>query len=373
MRYLEFAIGRGVGDDEEEDGPAVGMERVAVRYDPDAQDRESLRTVASTIGRAASIKSTLPRTASPESVDVKKESCATAQEKLEDASYTPPRYFYGFAGEKIGQACVSWLCRWGVDILPIEEEMAAMHFPAVEDQRETSLVGRMRGISLSDARTGKRTASGHAHRSSWAHTTATPDAPAISTLRIWARGGLPAEWVRIVISSDAFWVRNEMERYAFAKRVVALRSAEGDVEDIDEDDEEELGRIFETGIHYSHMVRVRLRSCLQRVLSLYSFFADIRPAFSALGRYQSGYRSTLRTARSTSSRSVGVVGLPRQDHGVSTGRDNGQRRDPGTQEWGGAYDEGALRACCSIVRQYRQENVVVALGRVVETRTRKVI
>lgn len=231
------------------------MERVAVRYDPDAQDRESLRTVASTIGRAASIKSTLPRAVSPESVDVKKESCATAQEKHEDVPYAPPRYFYGFAGEKIGQACVSWLCRWGTDILSIEEEMAAMHESAGEEQRQSSLVGRMRGISLSDTRRGKKMPSGHAHSSSWAHTTVAPDAPAISTLRIWARGGLPAEWVRIVVSSDAFWVRDEMERYDFAKRVVALRSAEGEVEDIDEEEEQELGRIFETGIHYSHMVR----------------------------------------------------------------------------------------------------------------------
>lgn len=298
VRYLEFAIGRGIGDDEEdEDGPAVGMERVAKRYDPDALERESLRTVASTVGRTASIR-TLPRTGSPESEEVKKESCATAAtEKQEDAAATsraPPRYFYGFAGEKIGQACVSWLCRWGVDILPIEEEMAAMQGSEEEEQRETSsssssLVGRMRGISLSDARTDKRTASGYRQSSiRGAHGTAVQsERRALATLRIWARGGLPAEWVRVVVSSDAFWIRNEMERYDFAKRVVALRSAREGDEDAEEDclEEEELYRMFETGIHYSHMVCLAHADAasanllfLQTFEQLSQLSADINPA-----------------------------------------------------------------------------------------------
>lgn len=282
VRYLEFAIGRGIGapDDQEEDealhGPAVGMERVARRYDPDAFDGESVRTVDnSTIGptRASSLRSVSHRPPSLEPEDIKKESCA-ATPKIEtpadDNGPTPsagaPRYFYGFAGEKIGQACVSWLCRWGVDILPIEEEMArnggddaSESTGASQDgkTKEPSLVGRMRGISLSDTGS-KKPAARHAHSASWTPASATPAVASSRTppLRIWARGGLPAEWVRIVISSDAFWVRNEMERYEVAKRVVALRSIGLDYGSEEEEarEEEELALIFEKGIYYSHMV-----------------------------------------------------------------------------------------------------------------------
>ena len=284
VRYLEFAIGRGIGDaeddqeDEELHGPAVGMERVARRYDPDAFDGESVRTVDnSTIGptRASSLRSVGYRPPSLETDDIKKESCAAAPKDEppthDDASTSgarAPRYFYGFAGEKIGQACVSWLCRWGVDILPIEEEMARTATEATEvtgadsdgKSKDPPLVGRMRGISLSETGS-KQSPARHTHSASWTAAPETPvDAPPrTASLRIWARGGLTAEWVRIVISSDAFWVRNEMERYEFAKRVVALRSGESLAHESEEEEAreaDELALIFERGIYYSHMVRL---------------------------------------------------------------------------------------------------------------------
>lgn len=251
------------------------MEKVGRRYDPDAFDSESLRTVDnSTIGptRASSLRS-LGRVVD-EVEEVKKESCAASQDTSAADTTNPPsgpRYFYGFAGEKIGQACVSWLCRWGVDILPIEEEMAQAARDADVTTSSTpggkikgkdpSLVGRMCGISLSDS--GSKKQPRYSHSASW-----TPGSKSSATestgtpaLRIWARGGLPAEWVRIVISSDAFWVRNEMERYEFAKRVVRLRLGDS-VEDEsgDAEEEEELALIFEKGIYYSHMVGPTLRA-----------------------------------------------------------------------------------------------------------------
>lgn len=303
VRYLEFAIGRGIGSSDEDDEneislqkPAVGMERVARTYDPDSFDGESLRTVDnSTIGpsRASSLRSTRGRVPSLEFDEIKKESCAAAgndEGHPEEGASSGPRYFYGFAGEKIGQACVSWLCRWGVDILPIEEEMAhGGDVSAVAEvtgdrgkRQELSLTGRMRGISLSDVGS-KKSPTGHTHSASWTPTTTpTTRSSSRSALRIWARGGLPAEWVRIVISSDAFWVRNEMERYEFAKRVVALRLGDADaVGEEEEREEEELAMIFEKGIYYSHMVGLALSSVV--------IIAD-------LCRLSSNFRSSLPTS-----------------------------------------------------------------------------
>jgi len=45
----------------------------------------------------------------------------------------------------------------------------------------------------------------------------------LTPLKIWGHGGLPAAIVRGVISSDALFISDEVERYAFAKRVIALR------------------------------------------------------------------------------------------------------------------------------------------------------
>ncbi|KAJ9113873.1 hypothetical protein QFC19_000066 [Naganishia cerealis] len=267
-RYLEFAIGRGIGDaedgDEDLDSAAVGMERVGMRYDPDLTDTSSIHTHGTGTGMhsTASIRTTTgtaryslnPAT---EHEEIKKESPSLPLSSS-SSSFTStqkhegrPRYFYGFAGDKIGEACVAWLCRWGVDILPIEEELAQQS-PSMSSQE---LENRMANITLS-----------------------TPAAPLTDptsprTLKIWASGGLPAEWVRAVISSDAFWVRNEMERYNFAKRVAALRAAGvanrekdgvADEHELDEEteeqEEEEYNEIFRTGIYYSHMTFEELSS-----------------------------------------------------------------------------------------------------------------
>ncbi|KAJ9101805.1 hypothetical protein QFC21_003144 [Naganishia friedmannii] len=280
-RYLEFAIGRGIGSEDEDgegeeddlDGPAVGMERVGKRYDPDLTDSASVFTTGTTVkyGTSLSIRTTTtteknsfhkiemqdPRAEE----EIKKESPAlplpssSSSSSFASTEQPPgnrasrPRYFYGFAGDKIGEACVAWLCRWGVDILGMEEELAYSSSVLTPTKTGQDLESRLAKIALANSSTTTSSSPlSHNHQ---------------QTLRIWARGALPAEWVRAVIASDSFWVRNEMERYAFAKRVVALRATSGSAgrgsrdserEDEDEAREEEeeqeqqaLNAIFKTG------------------------------------------------------------------------------------------------------------------------------
>ncbi|RXK42475.1 hypothetical protein M231_00029 [Tremella mesenterica] len=125
-------------------------------------------------------------------------------------------HFYGFASNKIGEACVCWLARWGGDVLQLEETFTDQEPP----------------------------------------------------FKIWAHGGIPAVFARAVLSSDSFFVENEMERYRVARRVLDLRRTEWEKiaeksrssflrEDDEaeewEVDEDELGMVFEQGIYYSHM------------------------------------------------------------------------------------------------------------------------
>lgn len=147
-------------------------------------------------------------------------------------------HFYGFASNKIGEACASWLARWGLDILAYEEQ-AAKHEGKESDATDTRL-----------------------------H----------PPLRIWGHGGLPARWLRAVLAADVLFVKSEIERYRVARRVVELRRlgwerrcAQVLRERLDtgraweeeqeewEDEESELEEVFATGVYYTHMVSTVLK------------------------------------------------------------------------------------------------------------------
>nr|XP_019000585.1 uncharacterized protein I203_07003 [Kwoniella mangroviensis CBS 8507]OCF64046.1 hypothetical protein I203_07003 [Kwoniella mangroviensis CBS 8507] len=108
-------------------------------------------------------------------------------------------HYYGVVGNKIGEACCCWLARWGVDLLNAELE--------------------------------------------------TPS----SAYRIWAHGGLPTNLVRAILSSDYFFVTNEMERYRFARKVLDLRRSGWDEENEDAGDISLILKSFAEGIYYPHM------------------------------------------------------------------------------------------------------------------------
>jgi hypothetical protein len=136
----------------------------------------------------------------------------------EDSGDEEPSFHYGAISNKIGEAAACWLARWGPDILAYET--SALTLPSPQERR-------------------RRPASTSTHFGS------TKSVPVI-----WARGGLSPKWVAAIVSSDAFFVRAERERYDFARTVVELRRSAG----IIEAEEQEWSKMFAHGIYYTNMV-----------------------------------------------------------------------------------------------------------------------
>lgn len=240
-RYLAFAIGDGIGEEEWEgqtEEGARGLGDVAKRLD---LRRESDDSIMSNESHSLAVSHGSTQSLSDDGTKVGHEpislapiserSTPTVRHSLhfqqtgsrpgslaESTSNLP--HFYGFASNKIGEACACWLARWGVDVLAIEM---------------TSI-------------------------------THTP---------IWGHRGLPADFLRAIISADTFFVQDEMERYTVARKVLDIRrrgweeelEGKGDISmaesiaetegwDAWEEDEEELAMVFADGIYYTHMVSV---------------------------------------------------------------------------------------------------------------------
>lgn len=130
-------------------------------------------------------------------------------------------FLYGSVGEKIGEACACWLSRWGQEVFEVED-----------------IVTRNQ-----DGRT--LPPSDHAgnffyHKGilpSYSSVMSTPP-----PLSVWSRGSIPSSWMRAIISSDSFFIRDEWERYTFATRVIDMRRAQRgrggeSLESQDEEDE----------------------------------------------------------------------------------------------------------------------------------------
>lgn len=261
-RYIGFAIGNGIGEEEwdsQDDEGARGMEKVARTIHsgfashtdsdewvsdcdselpdipaPSPTPRLSTDSAASdyvvkvggesvaiapnyeSISRSVSVKSSSTvRPNDTHSLSVVDES---------DASILPAvPHFYGFVGNKIGEACVCWLSRYGLDVFNVE-------------------------AAVPQALPGHR------------------DLPPV-----WGQGGIPANLAAAVLSSDALFVPNEIERYRMARRVLDFRRAgwtslmeedgrdpsssvvtQDDIDGWDED-ERELSKVFADGIYYTPM------------------------------------------------------------------------------------------------------------------------
>lgn len=213
IRYLNFAIGKGIGP-EEENSPeaAVGLEHVA----------EIARAGAADVASISSRLSALPI----EDDETRKEDPAEAvyDEDYEGESTDERHFIYGGVSDKVGEAAASWLTRWGYDMLIYEEE-------------QYSLPGIISGSLLKK----------HSHSAFSTPMSAQPCPP---LPLIWRRGGLDARWARAILSSDVLFVRGERERYEMAKAVLELRRKDG----INEEEEREFVELFENGIHFMHMV-----------------------------------------------------------------------------------------------------------------------
>lgn len=213
IRYLNFAIGKGIGP-EEENAPeaAVGLEHLAEIPKPDALNLASI----------SSKLADLPI----EDDETKKEDPAEAvyEEDCEEDPADERHFIYGGVSDKVGEAVACWLTRWGYDILTYEED-------------ECSLTATALGSPL-------KTPS-HITSSTALFARSLQPIP-----MIWRRGGLDASWAKAILSSDLLFVRGERERYEMARAVLELRRRDG----VDEEEEKEFIQLFENGIHFMHMV-----------------------------------------------------------------------------------------------------------------------
>ncbi|KAF8323016.1 hypothetical protein DL93DRAFT_2092754 [Clavulina sp. PMI_390] len=189
----------------------------------------------------------------------------------EDEEDLGANYFYGAVGNQIGEACACWLSRWSRDVLEYEEAVFALRKAKIEEEMRkrhpsTSHQSSQPRSPLSSFSSPSTTSlprfpltpltttsdsfdplstptaqvlSALPILSSLPSSSPSPNkgkGPATSTpsitvsrqrsdLCIWGVGGLSPRWIRGTISSDAFFIPDEMERYRFSVRVYRLRQA----------------------------------------------------------------------------------------------------------------------------------------------------
>ncbi|EJF58475.1 hypothetical protein DICSQDRAFT_172988 [Dichomitus squalens LYAD-421 SS1] len=286
VRYLNFAIGHGIGPPgtpeiasigmDQEIGAAAGLEDVAelikeddISYESidrstESQHKREVGKDAATTSSSSAKRETAKHThnhGTPDSdaeSDSESEGNSTFQKaKSQDmlhAQPTEPCYYYGAVSDKVGEAAACWLTRWGVDILRYEEQAI------VSDTAERG--GTDQKVPWSPS----------PHHVQWAGDRPASAPPETANSRsggrvggsnpqpvapvVWRRGGLSARWIRGIISSDALFVRGEKERYEMAKNVVEMRRAASAMDgsgESEELEELEFGRLFTEGIYYANM------------------------------------------------------------------------------------------------------------------------
>lgn len=239
--FLRFALGEGLGNErcwwEGEQDAAVGLEQLGVVMEKGLDTH-----VEATESEPAQSGIATPLSASQEnavdrlsSLDIQ----SRADESAESDEYYTPAFHYGAASDKvgvllfgvfiltanqIGEACVCWLSRWALDIIEIED----------------ILVNNSGDIT---------------HPSG-----SIPFAT-------WSLDGIPAKWIRAVMSSDSLFVPGgEWQRYKLAARIVELRRRQNKGA-LSYSDECEFDTMFADGIYYTHMTFEQL-SVIQREVSL---------------------------------------------------------------------------------------------------------
>ncbi|OCH92670.1 hypothetical protein OBBRIDRAFT_790967 [Obba rivulosa] len=261
VRYLNFAIGAGMGEPEEgELDAAVGLEGVAeiIKEEDEVEDEPSQQRDAESGASDKSPQHTLKRPPSDSSVGHSSESDHFSVQKEDpgaseatDAESSRPHaeqsFFYGSVSNKVGEAAACWLARWGVDLLQYEQ--AALE--SAKPPRASSLLSPWSAMQSQMSRRRSTTVpSRFADSAEWhpgagkGRATDVEDVPLV-----WRRGGLSARWVRGLLSSDALFVRGERERYDMARTVVEMRRAEG----VLEEEEREWDVLFAEGIYYANM------------------------------------------------------------------------------------------------------------------------
>ena len=296
LRYLNFALGHGIGqasdpaipgeDPKFDSGPAVSLEDVAELPKDEEPPVDDFVTVP--VGPRPSVHSETysspakggggkryrkcsgpptsdtdsdsePEGCSPSSV-VSSRSRHDSSGKFRSVSWSSagtagrgdePCFYYGAVSDKVGEAAACWLARWGIDMLRYEQEVIA----AAESQGTDALwsSGTSQAAQGPAERPGSAPPEIAGSRSSGRLAVPSGKPPAVPV--IWRKGGLSARWVRGILSSDAFFVKGEKERYEMARKVVEMRRASTTADHSGEcDDEAEFEKLFNGGIYYANMV-----------------------------------------------------------------------------------------------------------------------
>jgi hypothetical protein len=260
ISYLQFACGEGIGPLQDADlDPLVGLEHVAQLANTEtagcappsdgsskpAPDKvvESFSRNLETLSVEEQVRNSQSGSVRGEGFPVEKENPAELlspesddRSSLMDETESDLSFSYGAVSDKIGEACVCWLARWGADMLVYEQQAAVAPKQATSSTpTSTPSIGRQSALS------------GWEPSNSDIVPTPLPKVPLI-----WRRGGLTAVWVRALISSNLLFVRGEKERYELAKAIVELRRGAG----VLEGEEVEWVKMFSEGIYYANMVRL---------------------------------------------------------------------------------------------------------------------
>ncbi|KAF9015404.1 hypothetical protein BDQ17DRAFT_1386144 [Cyathus striatus] len=228
--YLNFALGRPIpSSSAEEPTAATGLENVA-------------QIVPEYISPSAAASSSDVSNSKLEG-DVEKAIshstyCDSTNSSDDEQEESHPSYHYGALSDKIGEACACWLARWATDMFLLEDGGAG-------DKETRPILSRKRAQTLPT-------------------TSSTIDINPLSTEPellskvplIWRRGGLTPVWIAALVSADTLFIRDERERYEFARSVVELRRKDG----ILESEEEIWSDMFSKAIYYMNMTFEELMS-----------------------------------------------------------------------------------------------------------------
>ena len=277
-QYLNFALGEGIGA-EEWDGQYVesakGFEHVAKPY---------TTRIGSPNGQSAILSDEEHKCGESVASEPLPTGTSSSASTIRSRGYqgdrshemdVPASHYYGLISDKIGEACACWLARWGVDVFDIEMSLEPDHIP-----------------------------------------------------KIWAQGGLPVKFVKAVLSSDALFVKDEMQRYQMARRIIDLRRQSWDVDtdskgdistihtqdesayDIWEEEDAELSGVFAEGIRYSHMVRKIVLEASEMLM----WIPVVRRSCHHCSRRRSDHWTSLCSAVRSSSRALVCRGFESKDH-----------------------------------------------------------
>jgi len=128
VRYLDYAIGRGIGAEDEGPGAdvhaAVGLEHIGKDLSLQVDDAHSYSQSHYASSHAASHSASMHMHPAEPELEAKLGEVHLDGQLDDNASLlsSSGTYFYGTVGDRIGEAAACSLARWGVDLVTAEED-----------------------------------------------------------------------------------------------------------------------------------------------------------------------------------------------------------------------------------------------------------